>query len=110
MIVQTHAELVPLLRKTVFVDYVTVWPDDPCDPAQQWDQQIEVMELPRAFGTTLATIPCDVPYRFAPHSRSRVVPWSGLKPRIGVSGGTITKWSAKWKATAGCHSIISALH
>jgi hypothetical protein len=60
LIVQTHPEMVSLVRCMRGVDQVVTWHDAP--PRQEWDQQIEVTELPRAFRTTLATIPVDVPY------------------------------------------------
>src|SRR5204863_3198557 len=60
------------------------------DDVRGWDQQIEVMELPRAFRTTLDTIPCDVPYLWVPEERrktSRIAPAPSRKPRIGLQWG-----------------------
>jgi hypothetical protein len=61
LVVQTHSELMSLLRNVEGVDGVTTWPDFPEDRAE-WDQQIEVMELPRAFRTTIDSIPARIPY------------------------------------------------
>src|ERR1044072_361342 len=55
--VQTHPELVNLLRCAPFVDQVISWEDE---GTVDWDQQIELMELPRAFRATLETVPNDV--------------------------------------------------
>jgi hypothetical protein len=86
VIVQTHPQLVELLRETPFVDQVTTWGTGPGRRSRDWDQQIEVMELPRAFRTTLATIPRQIPYlRVAPRheERSRQLLGEKRNPRIG---------------------------
>ena len=82
--VQTHPELVSLIRSMALVDDVISWSDDGCI---QWDQQIEVMELPRAFRTTLETVPAEVPYLAVESCRRehcRVPPRRGKNPRIGL--------------------------
>src|SRR5436190_8391480 len=56
--VETHPELVSLLGGVRSVDDVITW----TDPAPQWDQQIEIMELPRALRATVSTIPSQTPY------------------------------------------------
>lgn len=92
VIVQTHPELVSLLRGVPLVDDVITWSDE---GAVLWDQQVEVMELPRAFRTTLQTIPAEVPYLFvSPEQRksSRITPWPGEKPRIGLQWGA-SEWN-----------------
>ncbi len=61
LIVQAHPDLVELLHFVDGIDNVITWPDLP-NSERDWDQQIEVMELPRAFRTTLDSIPCIVPY------------------------------------------------
>jgi hypothetical protein len=58
LIVETHPEMVELLRGVEGIDEVISW----LDPAPEWDQQIEIMELPRALGATVDTIPARVPY------------------------------------------------
>lgn len=84
VMVQTHPQLVSLFRGMPSVDRVTTWPDA---PAARWDQQIEVMELPRAFRTTLETIPGDVPYLFVDDTATRIPPRTSSKPRIGLQWG-----------------------
>jgi len=54
---------------------------------RDWDQQIEVMELPRAFRTTLTNVPAETPYlwiepRYLAGSRRALGPWR--KPRVGL--------------------------
>ncbi len=88
--VQTHPELVSLLRGMPFVDEVITWPETE-ESAGGWEQQIEVMELPRAFRTTLNTIPNGVPYLRVPAERLERcrVPAAGRsgKPRVGLQWG-----------------------
>lgn len=87
IMVQTHPQLVSLFRGTPFVDRVSTWSDGPGIREIDWDQQIEVMELPRAFRTTLAGIPGEVPYL---HVEDRYKEASLLnlgpkrKPRVGL--------------------------
>ncbi len=47
-----------LLKEAGLADCVMTWGE----PEPPWDQQMEVMELPRIFRTTLDTIPNRVPY------------------------------------------------
>jgi hypothetical protein len=72
VIVQTHPEMLTLLSGLVGADSVVTW-DHPCaSPGADWDQQIEVTELPRVFRTTISTIPCKIPYlRVSPQAVSR---------------------------------------
>lgn len=88
VIVQTHPELVSLMRNALFVDDAITWSDEDRD---SWDAQIEIMELPRAFQTTLSTIPCGTPYFRIPEEvrrSARIPPFSRSAPRIGL------QWSA----------------
>ncbi len=81
--VQTHPELVPLMRCVPGVDRAITWPEE---DRSLWDQQIEVMELPFAFRTTLEDIPADIPYIDVPAARrlrTRVPP-DAARPRIGL--------------------------
>lgn len=85
--VQTHPQLVSLFRGIASIDHVTRWSDGPGVRGREWDQQIEVMELPRAFGTTLGTIPARVPYIRVAHpylERSRRALASKDAPRVGI--------------------------
>ena len=76
LIVETHPKMIDLLRGVEGIDEVISW----LDPAPEWDQQIEIMELPRALGATLDTIPARVPYIAveAPGASSRGVRNVGL--------------------------------
>ena len=56
--VQVHPELVSLLEGVSGIDRVCTWGGDTSD----WDLEMEVTELPRAFRTIQSTIPSTVPY------------------------------------------------
>jgi hypothetical protein len=71
VIIETHPEMVALLRCFPGVDSVVTWNQPESLRREDWDQQIEVMELPHAFRTTLANIPGKTPYIHIP-SDSRV--------------------------------------
>jgi hypothetical protein len=62
LIVQAHPEMLPLLAEVAGIDQLITWDEITHGPRVRWDCQLEVMELLRLFGTTLATIPADVPY------------------------------------------------
>jgi hypothetical protein len=93
VIVQTHPELVSLMRGMDGADEVITWRDERRDGAHQWDQQIELMELPRAFRTTLDTVPGGIPYLPAPAVRSRIRSSPGNRSRIGLQWGS-SRWDA----------------
>jgi hypothetical protein len=87
VLVQTHPQLVSLLKAAPFADGVTTWTDGPGRCPGDWDQQIEVMELPRAFRTTVGSIPAEVPYVSPPpalerESFQRLGP--RFRPRVGL--------------------------
>lgn len=67
--VQTHPELVTLLRHVPAVDAVITWGPGTVEP-QDWEMQMEVTELPRAFRTTLGGIPKNCPYLSLPNACS----------------------------------------
>lgn len=56
--IEAQPTLKSLLEKARMADAVITWGD----PEPQWDQQVEVIELPRAFRTTAQSIPNHVPY------------------------------------------------
>jgi hypothetical protein len=58
--VQCHPELVRLMRQVPGVDRAVTWDEG----EQDWELQLEVTELPRAFQTSISTIPSSVPYLF----------------------------------------------
>jgi hypothetical protein len=89
--IQTHPQLVSLMRGMPFADHVITWPETAAENAAVWDQQIEVMELPRAFRTTLETIPCEVPYLFVnpqTQARARVPAAHHDRFRVGLQWGS----------------------
>ncbi len=56
--IEAQPKLRTLIEQSGLADNVITW----SETEPPWDQQIEVMELPRIFRTTLETIPCSVPY------------------------------------------------
>jgi hypothetical protein len=85
--VQTHPQLVSLFKGAPYIDGVTTWKDGPGLRHRDWDQQIEVMELPRAFRTTLAGIPAQTPYLYVDRQYVEGSPLAGRarrKLRVGV--------------------------
>src|SRR5829696_3175359 len=77
VIVWAQPQLLPLVRTVAGVDRVLPLHDGVPDAA--YDVDVEVMELPFVFRSTLTTIPRDVPYLCAPRA-----PLPGAAPRIGV--------------------------
>ncbi len=62
VVIEAQPALKELLLASNLADEVITWREK--EPF--WDQQIEVIELPRVFRTTLATIPARVPYLSVP--------------------------------------------
>ncbi len=62
--VETHGQMVPLLRACDGVDEVITWDAPPPEPPV-WDAQIEIMELPWMFRSTPETVPARFPYLHA---------------------------------------------
>ncbi len=62
VIVEVPAELISLFRAQPYIDEVISWSDGSSKGYSDWDQQIEVMEFPRAFRTSVDTVPAEVPY------------------------------------------------
>jgi hypothetical protein len=58
VIIEAQPKLKILLEDSALADHVMTW----SEPEPEWDQQIEVIELPRMFRSTIATIPGNVPY------------------------------------------------
>jgi hypothetical protein len=86
LIVQTHPQLRTLVRGVAGVDDSRTWGPDYTERRSEWDTQMEVNELPRAFRTSLATLPCEVPYIRVPQER---VAWAArlLPERAGMRIG-----------------------
>jgi hypothetical protein len=56
--IEAQPKLKRLLEHSGLADSVITW----SEPEPPWDEQVEVMELPRIFRSTLETIPRTVPY------------------------------------------------
>src|SRR5207248_5853495 len=87
VVVETHPELVLLLKGIAGTDDVITWAGGQSAGFTDWDQQIEVMELPRAFRTGIDGIPRDIPYLSVdPAARARSLQNLGAtkEPRIGI--------------------------
>jgi len=61
--IECPKRLMPLAKTISGVDAVVSW-ELAGQTYPDWDQQIEITELPLAYRTTLGTIPCEVPYLF----------------------------------------------
>lgn len=76
--IETQPSLKALITASGLADHVMTWGE--AEPA--YDEQIEVIELPRFFGTTLETVPAQAPYLRVPAgAEQRSV---RDRPRIGV--------------------------
>lgn len=76
--IETQPALKRLIQEAGLADRVITWGD----PEPRWDRQIEIIELPRIFRTTLQTIPAAGPYLKAePRSALR---GNGRKFRVGL--------------------------
>jgi hypothetical protein len=87
VIVQTHPEMVSLLAGLPGADAIVSWTHASAQPGGDWDQQIEVMELPRAFRTTVETVPCEIPYlnsSFRAISESAIARHDSPRLRVGL--------------------------
>jgi hypothetical protein len=58
VVIESQPLLKELLSVSALADDVITWGE--AEP--QWDEQVEIIELPRIFRTTLSTIPANVPY------------------------------------------------
>jgi hypothetical protein len=81
--IEAQPTLKSLLEQAHFADQVITWGE----PEPDWNQQIEVNELPRVFRTTVQSIPHDIPYLTVPGD-DRVDVNKNRKLRIGLVWGT----------------------
>lgn len=78
--IEAQPALKLLIQQSDLADGVITWGE----PEPAWDQQMEVIELPRVFRTTLETIPSEIPYVTAP-SLTGVAPLDPARSlRVGV--------------------------
>jgi len=76
--VQVHPQLVRLIDSVAGVDRTITWDEQEGD----WDIQMEVIELPRAFRSSISSIPAEVPYLHA--SRELACRTASSRLRIGL--------------------------
>ncbi len=69
LFVQTHPQLVNFIKGVPGVDHVFTWDNSCSEDCAEWDLQMEVTELPRAFRTTIPTIPAQIPYIQVPDEK-----------------------------------------
>ena len=106
VIVETHPEMVSLVKFVRGVDYVTTWANGTSLDRDAWDQQIEVTELPRAFRTDLSSIPANVPYLHisrAAREKSRQRLRGTGRPKVGLV------WASSMWNPARCIPLIHLL-
>jgi hypothetical protein len=78
--IEVQPRLKPLLEESRIAEEVIAW----TEPEPEWDQQIEIIELPRIFRTTLETIPAAVPYLDV-SSAPLIAPYNGSRQlRVGI--------------------------
>ncbi|MBV8809049.1 MAG: hypothetical protein JO033_10270 [Acidobacteriaceae bacterium] len=79
--IEAQPSLKVLLKEANIADEVITWGE----PEPFWDQQIEVIELPRVFRTTVDSIPNEVPY-FRLQNCNGVMKYDGSRPlRVGIN-------------------------
>jgi hypothetical protein len=83
LIIEAQPSLKTLLTEAGLADEVIQWGE----PEPFWDQQIEVIELPRIFRTTIDTIPAEVPYiRLGSRHETTENEYDGSRPlRVGIN-------------------------
>jgi hypothetical protein len=81
--IEAQPTLKSLLEQAHFADQVITWGE----PEPDWDQQIEVNELPRVFRTTVQSVPHHIPYLTVPGDH-RVDVNRNRQLRIGLVWGT----------------------
>jgi hypothetical protein len=101
--IEAQPTLKSLLEQACIADRVITWGD----PEPDWDQQIEIVELPRVFRTTVSCIPNHVPYLIVP-CEPPVHTAKGTQFRIGLvwaSSGYNPERSMPLKHLAGLFAI-----
>lgn len=80
LVIEAQPRLKPLLMESEIADHVFTWGE----PEPHWDQQVEIIELPRIFRTTVEAIPNRVPYLNVRSDPSRRPSESSRPLRVGV--------------------------
>jgi hypothetical protein len=78
--IEAQPKLKPILACSELADRVITWGEE--EPA--WEQQIEIIELPRIFRTQLTSIPNQVPYLRAPTGVGLERQRWRAQPRVGI--------------------------
>ena len=92
VLLEERPALTPLLRDETSVDQVIAAGPEPV-PASEYDVHISLLDLPGLFGTTLGTIPCEVPYVRPPRDRAERL--RGRVPTEGVRVGIVWAGSVR---------------
>ncbi|QMU29204.1 glycosyltransferase family 9 protein [Adhaeribacter radiodurans] len=79
VIVWAQAPLIPLLKTVTGIDQLLPLHDG--TPEADYDVDVEIMELPHIFRTTLATIPSRIPYL---HTEPLPLPSENGLPKVGL--------------------------
>jgi tetratricopeptide (TPR) repeat protein len=93
VIVQCQGALIPLLSRTGGIDELAAWGA----PSPASDVWLPLMSVPAVMGTTLATIPAEIPYLFADpalveHWRRQLAAIGGLRVGIAWQGSPRHAW------------------
>ncbi len=81
VVIEAPPKLKVLLSQSNLAHDVITW----SDPDPGWDQQIEIMELPRIFRTTVDTIPRNVPYIYAQGEASTLASRASNNLCVGIA-------------------------
>jgi tetratricopeptide (TPR) repeat protein len=95
VILQCQAALIPLLSRCAGIDEIVPWGS----PQPEYDVYAALLSLPSLVGTTLETIPAEVPYLHADaalveHWRKQLAIVDGFKVGIAWQGSKTHAWDA----------------
>ncbi|MBV8895057.1 MAG: hypothetical protein JO051_00990 [Acidobacteriaceae bacterium] len=86
VIIEAQPKLKALLSQSGLADQVITW----SEPEPPWDRQVEVIELPRVFRTTLDTIPAHVPYLHDGAASTDILSSHPASFRVGIAWNSST--------------------
>lgn len=78
--IEAQPLLKSLLQESGVADSVITWGD----PEPYWDQQLEIVELPRIFRTTVDSIPSSIPYIRVPSVKNSPITAGPKAIRVGL--------------------------